>query len=109
MINEQDLKQIFEAKRLDIPDGGFSQQVKKCLPERKSILSQIIVPLSAIAGFALVVVIFGAVPIFNQMLELIMAVSRLEMPSALSLFVYLSGLTMLGFIAFTVGEIKETV
>ena len=108
MINEQDLKRIFEVKKQDIPDNGFSQQVRKRLPERKGILLQIIVPLSAMAGFALIVAIFGVMPIYNQMLELVMAVSHLKMPSTLLLFAYLSGLTMLGFIAFAVMGTEES-
>jgi hypothetical protein len=100
MTSEQDLKRIFEAKRLDIPDNGFSQQVRRNLPERKGIFLQIIAPLSAIAGFAIVVAIFGTMSIYNQMLDLITAVSRLQMPTMTSLFAYLSGMVMLGFIAF---------
>ena len=107
MTSEQDLKRIFKAKRLDIPDNGFSQQVRRNLPERKGTLLQIIVPLSAIAGFAIVVAIFGVMPIYNQMLDLTTAISRLQMPSAMSLFTYLGGMAVLASIAFTAAETLE--
>jgi hypothetical protein len=108
MTSEQDLKRIFEAKRLDIPDNGFSQQVRRNLPERKGIFLQIIAPLSAITGFAIVVAIFGAMSIYDQMLDLITAVSHLQMPATMSLFTYLGGMATLGFIVFAAAGTLES-
>ena len=108
MINEQDLKKFFAENKSEISDNGFSARVQHRLPERKSILPQIIMLVCIIAGLSLTISITGFSTIETQLLSLVNSVAHLQIPSAASVMTYLGVLAMLTFIGFAVAEIDVT-
>ncbi len=104
MINDQDLKKIFNAQKSDIPDDGFSERVVSHLPERASILPQVVMVLCVVTGLSLTIAIQGITPIFNQIGSLITAISHLQMPSITSIVTYVGGVALLGTIGYAVGR-----
>jgi hypothetical protein len=101
-MNEQDFKKVFKTHKVDIPDDGFSERIFRQLPERKSIMPQIIMVASVVIGLGMVFSIRGFVPIMEQILSLVTSVSRLQMPSSGSIVTYIGLLTMTGTIGYSV-------
>ena len=104
MINEQELKKFFVENRSEIPDNGFSKRVQRHLPPRQSIFPQIVMSVCVIVGLSLTVAIVGLSGIQAQLLSLVDAISRLQMPSVASIMTYFGVLATLCFVGFAVAE-----
>ncbi|MDR0232051.1 MAG: DUF5056 domain-containing protein [Dysgonamonadaceae bacterium] len=101
-MNDQDFKKIFEAHKVDIPDNGFSKRVINQLPERKNILPQIVMVTFIMVGLVLVFVLQGFTPMLEQLYNLAISISRMQMPSPVSITVYLGVLALLGIIGYSI-------
>ena len=53
MMNEQDFSKIFVANKLEFSDEDFSERIVKRLPDRKSILPQMVMVAFIILGLTL--------------------------------------------------------
>jgi hypothetical protein len=106
-MNDKNLKTLFKSHKVDILDEGFSERVIHRLPERRSLLPQMIM-----IGFIMIGLIFTfAMPgfsglIIEQIYSLIASVGHLQMPSASSIVVYFGLLALLGTIGFSVAQVS---
>ena len=103
-MNEQDFKKIFEIQRVDVPDEGFSERVIRQLPERKSMLPQIVMVVFTMAGLALTFAIQGVAPLIEQINSLTYSISHLQAPSPISVVTYIGVLGMVGIIGYAVAQ-----
>ena len=103
-MNEQEIRKIFVAHRVDIPDDGFSGRVIRHLPERKSMLPQIVMTVFIMIGLALTFAIQGVAPLIEQIGSLITSVSALQPPSPISVIAYFGALGLVGIIGFAVAQ-----
>ena len=104
MKTDQDFKKIFTAHRVDIPDEGFSERVIRQLPQRKSILPQVVMAVFVMLGVAFTFAIQGVTPLLEQINSLITSISQLQAPSPSSMIAYICVLTMIGTIGFSVAR-----
>ena len=88
--------------KFEFPNEGFSERVIRCLPERKSMLPQMIMAVFVIIGLILIFAIQGFTPILEQTSSLVIAISQLQIPTASSIMVYFGTLSMIGIIAYSV-------
>ena len=100
----QDIRKIFEAHRVDIPDEGFTERVVRKLPERNSMLPQIVMAVFTMAGLALTFAIQGVTPLLEQINSLITSISNMQAPSPISVVTYMCALGMVGMIGFAVAQ-----
>ena len=100
----QDLRKAFETHRVDVPDEGFSERVIRQLPERKSMLPQIVMVVFTMAGLALTFAIQGVMPLIEQINSLIYSISNLQAPSPGSVIAYIGTLGLVGFIGYAVAQ-----
>ena len=107
IMDDRDFKKIFKAHRVDIFDEGFSERIIGMLPERKSILPQIIMVVSAVIGLVLVFSIYGFDTMQEQIYSLSISVGRIQMPSLLSCITYLSIPVMAGLISYSIAQVSE--
>jgi len=103
-MNEQDLRKIFVAHRVDIPDEGFTERVIRQLPEHKSMLPQMVMVVFTMVGLGLTFAIQGVAPILEQINSLITSVSHLQIPSPAAIITYISALALTGIIGFSVAQ-----
>ena len=103
-MNDQELKKIFASHKIDIPDEGFSERIIRQLPERKSILPQMIMVIFIMIGLALVFTILGVTPLLEQINSLIASISHLQVPSPGSVFTYIGLFSLTGIIAYAVTQ-----
>ena len=103
-MTDQDLKKIFIAHRVDVPDDGFSERVTGRLPERKSILPQVVMVVFVMIGLALTIAIQGVTSLPEQINSLITSISHLQAPSPTSVITYISVLALTGIIGFSVAQ-----
>ena len=103
-MNEQDLKKIFEIQRVDVPDEGFSERVIRQLPERKSMLPQMVMVFFITVGLALTFTIQGVTSHLEQINSLISSISNLQAPSPMSVVTYIGALGLMGIIGFAVTQ-----
>ena len=101
----QDIRKIFETHRVDIPDEGFSERVVRQLPERKSMLPQMVMVVFTMAGLAITFTIQGVTPLLEQINSLITSISNMQMPSPISVVTYMCALGMVGMIGFAVAQV----
>jgi len=101
-MNEQELRKIFTAHKVNVPDKGFSERVIKQLPERNSILPQVVMTVFIMIGFTIMFAIQGVAPLLDQINSLITSISHLQAPSPSSVITYLGLLTMAGVIGYAV-------
>jgi len=99
-MNEQDFKKLFETRRIDIPDDGFSERLAKRLPERRNMLPQIVMAVFSMAGIALAFAMQGVHPMLEQIDSLIASILQMQAPSPASVIAYFGALGMLGFIGY---------
>jgi len=97
-----DLKKIFTAHRADVPNEGFSERVMRQLPERKSVLPQMIMVVFIMIGLGLTFLIQGVTPLLEQINSLITSISLLQAPSPIAVITYLSTLGLTGIIGYSV-------
>ena len=103
-MNDQDFKKIFAAHKADISDNGFSKRLINQLPERKNILPQIVMVAFVMIGLVLAFILQGFTPILDQINNLINSISRMQMPSLVSITAYLGVLALLGIIAYSITQ-----
>jgi len=103
-MNEQDLRKIFVTQRVDIPDEGFTERVIRQLPERKSMLPQMVMVVFTMAGLWLTFAIQGVAPILEQINSLITSVSHLQIPSPGAIITYLGALGLTAIIGFSAAQ-----
>jgi len=101
-MNEQDLRKIFETHKAEIPDKGFSERIIRQLPERKSILPQIVMIVFIMLGILLMLAIQGITPFFYQINSLITSISRMQAPSPSAVIAYIGFLSVVGIIGYAV-------
>ena len=104
-MNDKNLREIFTAHKMDVPDDGFSEHIIKKLPERKSILPQIIMVTCITIGLVLTLAIHGIIPILNNINALITSISHAQIPQASSFFTYLCILSLMGIITYSIIEV----
>jgi hypothetical protein len=102
MMTDEDFKKIFVAHKADVPDDGFSERVACRLPERKSILPQIVMALFVMIGLALTLAIQGASLLLDRIGDLLVSISQLQMPSPVSIVTLLSVWALVGFIGYSI-------
>ena len=103
-MTEQELKKIFVAHRVDIPDEGFSGRIIRQLPERRSMLPQIVMTVFIAIGLALTFAIQGVMPLVEQINSLIVSISNLQPPSLASVIAYFGAIGLIGIIGFAVAQ-----
>ena len=101
-MNEQDLRKIFAKHKVDVPDEGFSERVIRQLPERRSILPQMVMAVFIMIGLALTFALQGVTPLLDQINNLVISISHQQMPSPASVTAYLGVLALLGIISYSV-------
>ena len=101
-MNDQDLKKIFVSHKADIPDEGFSERVIRQLPERKSMLPQVVMVVFVMIGLTLTFAIQGVTPLLEQINSLITSISHLQAPSPSSVIAYICSLAIIGTIGYSV-------
>jgi len=102
-MHEQELKKIFANHKTDIPDDGFSERVIRQLPNRKSLLPQMVMIVSIIIGLVLMLVTPGFAPFVSEQINsLVVSITHLQVPSASAVATYLSLLSLLGIIGYSV-------
>ena len=103
-MNEQDLKKIFEARKVELPDGGFSERVIRQLPERKSMLPRTVMAVFIMLGLALTFAIQGFASSLEQINSFAFSISQLQIPSPISIVTYTSMLVIVVMIGFAVAH-----
>jgi len=101
-MNDQDFKKIFEAHKVDVPDNGFSKRVINQLPKRKNILPQMVMVVFVMISLVLVFVLQGFTPVLEQLYSLAISIGHMQMPSPVSITVYLGVLALLGIIGYSI-------
>ncbi len=104
MKTDQDLKKIFTAHRVDVADDGFTERVIRQLPERKSILPQIVMVVFVVIGLTLTLAIQGVTPLLDQINSLMNSISHMQVPSVSSVVTYVGALALLGIIGYSVAQ-----
>ena len=103
-MNDSDIKKIFIAHRVDIPDDGFSERVISRLPERKSILPQAVMSVFVMIGLAITFAIHGITPMLEQLNSLVTSITLLQAPSLSSVIAYFVVLSLMGIIGYSVAQ-----
>jgi len=104
-MKEKDLKNLFTTHKAEVPDDGFSERVIRRLPERQSILPQIIMPVFILIGLILTFMVPGfSALVFEQIHSLITSIQHSQIPSAGSIAVYLCLLALLSTIGYSVAR-----
>ena len=104
-MNDTDFKKIFIDHRVDVSDGGFSERVIRQLPERKSMLPQMVMAVFIMIGLALMFAIQGVTPMIEQISSLTASISHLQAPSPGAVIAYLGVLTLTGIIGYSVTQV----
>ena len=104
-MNDQDFKKIVTAHKVDVPDEGFSERVIRQLPERKSMLLQVVMMVFIMIGLILTFVIQGVTPLLEQIKDLIVSISHLQAPSLSSVITYINMLATVGIIGYSVTQV----
>jgi hypothetical protein len=98
-------KTIFEAHKVEFPDDGFSERVIRQLPERKSILPQVVMAAFVMIGLVLTFAVQGGfMPALEQINSLVNSISRMQIPTASAVITYISALAMIGVIGYSVAQ-----
>ena len=103
-MNDKDFSEIFTAHKVEFPDEGFSERVIRRLPERKNMLPQMIMTVFVMTGLVLTFAIQGITPMLEQINSLVVSISKLQIPSASSVIVYIGVLGMIGVIGYSVAQ-----
>ena len=101
---DSDFKKIFAAHRVDVPDEGFSGRFMRQLPERKSMLPQMVMVFFVMLGLALTFAVHGVTPLLEQINSLIVSISSLQAPSPIAVFTYLGTLSLIGIISYSIAQ-----
>jgi hypothetical protein len=103
-MNENYFKKIFVTHKVDVPDDGFSGRVIRKLPERNSVLPQIVMVTFVVIGLALMFATSGLAHFLEQINSLLISVSQLKMPMPSAIIAYISALALTSLIGFSVAQ-----
>jgi hypothetical protein len=78
--NDKDLERLFKECRNEIPDNGFTENLKDRLPQRPSFLPQIVMCICILVGMAFVFMIHSFETIVDNTYKFVLAVSQLQCP-----------------------------
>jgi len=106
-MNDQDIKKIFKAHSVEFSNEGFSERIAGLLPERKSILPQIIIMTSIVISLGLIIAMQGFSAMAQQFHSLVSAISRMQIPSITSVITYLCIVAMTGVISYSIEKVAE--
>ena len=101
-MNNIDLKELFTAHRVDIPDEGFSERLIRQLPERSSMLPQIVMSSFIFISLAILFAIHDVAPVIEQINSLTASISQMQIPSPSAIITYVGLLSFTGLIGFSV-------
>ena len=104
MVKDTQLQKIFAPHKVEISDNGFSKQVVRQLPKRKSALPQIVMVAFVAIGLALTFSIQGVMPMIEQIKSFSTSIGSSQMPSMGSLLTYLYLLFSTGIIGYGVAR-----
>ena len=105
-MNNKEFNDLFKSHKIEIPDDGFSEHVIHRLPERRSILPQIIMSGFILMGLVLTFAMPGFTTlVLEQIHSLITSIHHSQMPSASAIAVYLGMLGLLGTIGYSVARV----
>jgi hypothetical protein len=105
-MNEQNLKEIFSTHKVDMPNDGFSRRIITHLPERKSILPQVVMISFIVVGMILTFAVQGIDSVLNNINSLVFLISRMQIPSAISVITILGILSLTGLIAHSILQVE---
>ena len=100
-MNEQNINKLFKVHKIDVPDDGFSERIMRRLPERKSILPQLVMSVCIIIGIAATFLICGVTPLIEQVNSLISSIGNLQIPSSSAVITYIGLLSLAGIIGYS--------
>jgi len=103
-MNDIDFKKIFTAQRVDVPDEGFSERVMRQLPERRSVLPQMVMVVFIMIGLVITFFIQGVTPLLEQINSLITSLNNSQAPSPIAVLTYLSIIGLTGIIGYSVAQ-----
>ena len=103
-MNDKEFKKLFVAHRADIPDEGFTERIIRQLPDRKSVLPQVVMVVAVVLGLTFTFAIQGITPILEQINSLLTSVSHLQIPSAGAIITYIGTLGLTAIIGFSVAQ-----
>jgi len=106
MINDIELKQLFEKARIEISDNHFVRDLKDRLPHRPSLLPQLVMGVSGIAALLLAFLLQGAEPFFSNLTDMFVSIRHLQAPSIPSIATYLTALCGIGAIWYGMVEME---
>lgn len=103
-IKQEDkkIREFFNSCKSYIPDDGFSAGVVERLPGRGNIFAQLIIALSAVAGFVLAVSVYGVKVLLGQVYELVLFIGNLQVPSYSFVLVYMAAVLSVCIIGFAI-------
>jgi len=105
-MNDNDFKKLFEAHKIDRSDDGFLERVVRQLPERKSLLPQMVMIAAIIIGFTLTFAMPGFTTcVLEQIYSLTASINQLQAPTASAIITYFGLLTLLGTVGYSVAQV----
>jgi hypothetical protein len=105
-MNDYDLKKLFETHKTDRPDEGFSERVVRQLPERKSLLPQMVMIAAIIIGLTLTFAMPGFTTcVLEQIYSLTVSINQMQVPTASAIMTYFGLLTLLGTVGYSVAQV----
>ena len=99
-MEDKEIREIFITHKVDVRDDGFTERIIRQLPERKGMLQQIVMATFVTIGLALTFVIQGVAPFIEQINNLVVSISQLQIPSPASIVAYMVVLTSTLIIGF---------
>jgi hypothetical protein len=107
-MNDKDFKKLFLDHKVDIPDDGFSERIRRQLPERKNRLPQLVMILFMMIGFVFLFLVQGITPLFDQIINLTESISQQQAPSAGAVITYCSLLAAIGIVGYSALKVVES-
>lgn len=80
-IPEEELREVFGKGRKEFADEGFTRRVMRQLPQRRSLLPQVIVAVCAVVGIGLTILILGFEPLAGAAQAMAAPLAGMQMPS----------------------------
>ncbi len=102
MSNDKEIREFFSSHKADFPDNEFSRRVISNLPGSGNVMLPLIVALFSLLGVGLTVGLYGLPLFLNQINDLVVSVSKLEMPSLSSIMAYIMVLWSMAVTGFAV-------
>jgi hypothetical protein len=103
-MNDNYFKKVFVAHKIDVPDDGFSERVIRKLPERNSMLPQMVMVTFVVIGLAFIFGTLDFAHFLEQINSLLISVTQLKIPSPSAIITYISALALTVLIGFSVAQ-----